>query len=139
MEIDRAGTSVTEVQRLHPIEDLNISEKGPGRFLKCHGNPSRKGTEFRICRNLHNTHSPAAESQGNPAHIPEVKILKTRHGSVPDVGDVLVTLFHPVLSGLGEIGMCFQPLSGPGSVVTAHTVLTPQVAGNPGFIFALSF
>ena len=101
------------------------------------GDLSADGRKVGFCGDLHSAFTHTANGDTHLPQATEIKILESRHGAAAHIGDVLVAVVHSVLAGLGKVGVGFQPLPGIAAIVTAHTVLAPQIAGDPGFVEAL--
>ena len=63
----------------------------------------------------------------------KLKIFEPCHGSIPQIGDILISVFHAVFSRLGEERVdSFVEFP----VISGYTMFTPEIAGDAGFVLS---
>lgn len=86
--------------------------------------------------NLHHAALCAFCFDGKSGLLFDAEILEACHSSIPHIGDILVSVFFPVLSGLREIGVGLKQFLWMRVIVASgFMVFRPQVAGDARFIF----
>lgn len=131
MEVHCALSREAEVKRFCTLLRMERSADSGLGICQIDRKLSDGGNEVRGMGNLNCAGTVTADCEFDLLILVEREILEARYSTVAHIGNVLVTVFHSILAGLGEERMdSLIELH----IVPDYTVPAPQVTGNAGFV-----